>query len=104
MTKLDAGSGASKRGSGPTVTVVRPSSSRSSLSTASVSDSPAWTLPPGNSQRPPCRLCAGRWQTRYRSPRRITAATTGVVRGLGAFMVGQRIAARTDGGPVIFAR
>jgi hypothetical protein len=49
-------------------------------------------------------LCAGRWQTRYRSPRRITAATTGVVRGLGAFMVGQRIAARTDGGPVIFAR
>src|SRR5690606_18496223 len=54
-----------------------PSSSCSSRASASCRDSPSSTLPPGNSQRPPWCLWAGRWLSRI-SPwgLRTIAATT----------------------------
>lgn len=60
----------------PTWRTARSSSSRSSRLTAERSDSPGSTFPPGNSHSPPCLLCSGRWQTRSRWSRSITAATT----------------------------
>jgi hypothetical protein len=60
----------------PALTSCRLSSSRSSRRAVSESDSLASTFPPGNSQRPPCRLWAGRWQTRSDEPRLATQATT----------------------------
>lgn len=56
----------------------RPSSSVSSRAIACSLFSPGSHLPPGNSQRPPCRFSSGRWQTRYLSSRQITAATTAI--------------------------
>ena len=52
-----------RRGS-PTPVTSRPSSSLSSRFAASSSVSPGSSLPPGNSQHPPCRLCRGRRQSR----------------------------------------
>src|SRR5215469_9208068 len=54
-----------------------PSSSFSSRISAASGVSPASSLPPGNSQSPPCSLCAGRCARRTRPSASIkTAATT----------------------------
>lgn len=65
--------------SDPTASTSTPNSSRNSRLAASRSDSPGSIFPPGNSQRPPCRLCSGRWQTSRRSPSEMTAAMTRMV-------------------------